>query len=148
MQKIHFYFFCFYNLLYRDGLYLESYLKAIGRGKIKPEDRAVIGLWFSTWLWSFVIRLLVIILFQPHFKVLFIGPYEFLIPLLSFAVYHFYFVENDRYVEIYATYKSTDKLRQKRVGKKVAIWMGLPLILIPLLVCFMVFVLHIDLAYR
>jgi hypothetical protein len=148
MQKIYFYFFCLYNSLYKDGFYLQSYLKIFGKGKIKPEDRTVLGLWFSTWLWTVVIRLTIILLFNPRFQILFIGPYELLIPLIGYAVYYFYFIDSKRYIDIYAKYRSTDKSIQRQTVKKIFIWMALPIVLIPFLVCVLVFHFQIDLTNR
>jgi hypothetical protein len=149
MPKADFYFFCLYNAIFKDGVNIQTPLKPIyGRGPRTPEERVIWGLFFSTWLWTFVIRLLVILLFRPHFKILFIGPYECLIPLLSYAFYYFYFIDSNRYADLYAIYRSTDKSKQKQVTKKIVIVMILPLILIPVLVWCSVFCLQIDLIRR
>ena len=149
MRKIDFYFFCLYNAIFKDGFDLQSSLKPnYGKGPRTPQQRAIWALFFSTWLWTFVVRLLIIVLFLPPLKFLFIGPYEFLIPLLSYALYYFYFVDSNRYANIYAAYYATDKSQQKKITKNIIIGMVLPLILIPALVCFSVFYFHIDLTHR
>jgi hypothetical protein len=147
MQKLRFYFFCFYNSFYKDGFYFEAYLKTVGRAKILPERRTILGLSFSTWLWTIVIRLIAIDLFQPHFKTLFWNSlYELIICAIIYAVYFFYFVDNNRFADIYAQYKLTDKTIQRQEVRKVYWFLGLPLILIPLIVWLTSSYLHIDLA--
>ncbi len=146
MQKLHFYFFCFYNSLYKDGFYLETYLKTVGRGKILPERRAILGLFFSTWLWSIVIRFIIIDLFRIDFNILFWGlEYEIIIAVIIYAIYFYYFIYNDRFADIYVQYKSTDKNIQLQGARKVYWFLGLPLLLIPLIAWYTKNYLHIDL---
>jgi hypothetical protein len=147
IQKLHFYFFCFYNSLYKDGFYLETYLKTMGRGKILPENRAILGLFFSTYLWTFVIRLIIIDLFKPNFKILSWSFYhEIIIAAIIYAIYFFYFIDNNRFVDIYAQYRfTTDKAIQKKEVKKVYWFLALPLILIPLIAWWSSNHLNIDL---
>src|SRR5262245_40541416 len=98
MQKIHFYFFCLYNSFYKDGFYLEPYLKQVGRWKILPEKQTILGLFFSTWLWTIVIRLIIIDLFKPHFRILFWNFfYEVMIAAIVYGVYFLYFISNNRF---------------------------------------------------
>jgi hypothetical protein len=147
MQKLHFYFFCFYNSLYKDGFYLEAYLKTTGRGKILPERRTILGLSFSTWLWTFVVRLIIIDLFNPNLKILFWDPlYEIIMAAIIYAAYFFYFVGNNRFAGFYAQYKSTDKIIQRQGVRRVYCFLGLPLLLIPLLAWLTLDCLHIDLT--
>jgi hypothetical protein len=145
MERLEFYFFCLYNSIYRDGLYLESYLKAVGRGKILPENRVLVGLFFSTWLWTFVLRLIIIIFFRPNLKLLIVGDYEIIIPIIIYAAYYFYFVYNNQFTEIYAKYKSTEENVQKKGLKVVVVFLTLPLVLIPLLILIITKYTDIDL---
>ncbi|WP_290338578.1 hypothetical protein [Ferruginibacter paludis] len=147
MEKLHFYFFCFYNSLYKDGFYLETYLKTTGRGKILPERRTILGLFFSTWLWTIVLRLITIDLLKQNFKILFYSFFsELIIAVIIYAAYFYYFVDNNRFANIYAQYKSTDKIVQRQGVKKVYWFLGLPLLLIPLILWWTTDRLHIDLT--
>jgi len=134
MQKVHFYFFCIYNAIYKDGAAMRSYYKATGRARILPETRTTIGLCFSSWLWTIVLRLVIIFLFRPDFKILYLGRiYEPLLALIIYAAYYFYFIDNDRFNDIYIQFKNTDKTIQRRTLKKAGIFLVLPMILIPIL---------------
>ena len=147
MQKIHFYFFCLYNFIYRDGLEMQRYAKATGRAKILPERRTILGLFFSTWLWTIVVRLLVIDLFKPNFKLLSWGfLYEMIFAAIIYGIYFFYFVQNSRFADIYVQYRSTDQILQRRGARKVFWFLILPLILLPLMIWISVKYLHIDLT--
>jgi hypothetical protein len=134
MQKLHFYFFCFYNFIYKDGFEMQNYRKAILLGRRLPEDRTIIGLWVSTYLWTFVIRLMIVGLFNPHPKILFVGYYECLIAFIIYSAYYFYFIDNDRFNDIYCQYRFTDKILQRQALRKMIIFLGLPIILIPLFI--------------
>ena len=138
MEKIHFYFFCLYNSLYKDGFYLESYLKTSGLGRMLPQDRAILGLFFSTYLWTYVFRLTIIILIHPNFRIIFWGfQYELIISIIIYGVYFYYFINNNRFSNIYSNFKATDKNLQRREVKKIYWVLGLPLILIPL-ICWLI----------
>ena len=95
MKKIHFYFFCFYNSMYKDGFYLESYLKAHGKTKMLPEDRSVFVLFLATWVWSIIVRLSIIDMLGHKIKLLFYSPLSELLWIAGiYALYFYYFVNN------------------------------------------------------
>ena len=147
MQRIHFYFFCFFNSLYKDGFYLETYLNTAGKGKILPESRTILGLFFSTWLYTIVIRLLAIDLFQPHLRILFWNfLYEITIAAIIYSAYFYYFINNNRFTKIYTEYKLTDKTIQQKGVKIVYLFLALPLLLIPLIAWWTTDYLLIDLT--
>ncbi len=147
MQKLHFYFFCLYNSLYKDGFYLETYLKTYGRGKILPESRTILGLFFSTWLWTIVLRLIAIDLLRQNFKPLFYNFFsEMVIIGIIYAAYFYYFVDNNRFADLYVQFKSTDKIVQRQGTRKVYWFLGLPLLLTPLILWWTTEHLHIDFA--
>ncbi len=132
---------------------MQNYNKATGRSKILPEKRTILGLWFSTWLWTFVIRLIIIALFKPNFKILFFGwtpeigfMCEMIVALIIYSAYYFYFIENNRFNDIYVEYKLTDAAAQKQGVKKVSHFLVLPLVLIPLMTWLIIKYLNIDLA--
>ena len=146
MQKIHFYFFCLYNFSYKDGFNKKPiYSNPVG-GKGSPESAAVTVLSFCSWLWTVAIRLIIIALFKPNFKILFLGPFEIIIPLIIFLTYTSYFINGSRFIDIYIKYKEVDKSIQKQTVKKVFYFLGLPLILIPLLAWGITNYMHIDLT--
>jgi hypothetical protein len=146
MQKLHFYFFCFYNKFYRDGFYLEAYLKNIGNVRLLPEKRAIFALFFSTWLWTIVLRLVIIDILKHNYKILFHSFFfEMIIAAVIYAFYFYCFLDNNRFADIYAQYKSTDKTVQQQEVKKVYWFIGLPLILIPLITWWTIR-LHINLS--
>jgi hypothetical protein len=124
MQKIHYYFFCLYNLFYKDGFGLQD--KTSYRA-LPIEQRPIFALCLSTWFWTLFARLIIIGLFRPIYTILPIRHYELLIPLVGFAVYYFYFVNNDKYLDIYNQYKLTDKYIQKQDSRKVVIALTLPI---------------------
>jgi hypothetical protein len=133
MQKVHFYFFCLYNAIYKDGFEMQNYYKATGRAKILPERRAILTLFFSSWLWTIVLRLVIIALFRPSFKILILGVYEYLVVAIIYSAYYFYFIDNNRFNDIYVRFRNTDKAIQRQTLKKIIILLVLPLLLIPIL---------------
>lgn len=136
MGKIHFYFFCLYNSFYKDGFYLENYLKTYRR--VLPESRAILVLFISTYLWTHVIRITIALLIHPNFKMLYFGIYyELIISILIYGIYFYYFINKNRFIDIYTNFKSIEKDVQSRQVKKVYWFLALPLILIPLL-CWLV----------
>ncbi len=134
MKKIHFYFFCFYNSMYKDGFYLESYLKAHGKIKMLPEDRSVFVLFLATWVWSIIVRLSIIDMLGHKIKLLFYSPLSELLWIAGiYALYFYYFVNNKFFSELYLEYKLTDKAVQRQGVKKVYWFLGLPFLLLPLI---------------
>ena len=102
MKIIHFYFFCFYNSLFKDGLYLEAYLRATGKSKMLPEDRTIFILFISTWFWSIIIRVFIIDLYGPNINFFFSIYTEFLIAAGIYAAYFYYFVNNKTIIKLSA----------------------------------------------
>jgi hypothetical protein len=142
MQKINYYFFCLYNLFYRDGFGLQD---KTSQKALSIEQRPVFVLCLSTWFWTVFVRLLIFGLFHPVYTILLSGDYELLIPLVGFAIYYFYFINNNRYLEIYNHYKLTDENIQKRDSKKVIIALALPIPLLILSGLIMTYLLNINL---
>jgi hypothetical protein len=130
MNKIHFYFFCLYNLFYKDGFGLQD--KITYRG-LPIEQRPIFLLCLSTWFWTIVIRLVVIVFFNPIHKIVLIKNFEFVIPAVSFGAFYFYFINNNRYIDLNAEYRLTDKCIQRQTVKKVIFFLALPILLIPIL---------------
>jgi len=144
MKKIHFYFFCFYNSLFKDGLYLEAYLRATGKSKMLPEDRAIFILFISTWFWSIIIRVSIIDLYGQNISFFFSIYTEFLIAAGIYATYFYHFVNNKFFNDLYFEYKLIDKTVQRQAVKKVYWFLGLPLVLLPLILWFTSEYLHIN----
>lgn len=147
MRKFEFYFFCLYNSIYKDGFELQNYFKARGRrGKALPQDKTVFILTLCTYLWTFVIRLVLIDIFHatPH-RFLFLSIFEIMIGVVIYAIYNFLFLSSYRYNEIYTKYKMTEKSLQRSVTKRVLIVLFLPIILVPLFVLISTKVLNINL---
>jgi hypothetical protein len=142
MQKIHYYFFCLYNLFYKDGWGLQD---PTNRRTLPLEQRPILALCLSTWFWTLFARLIIIGLFRPAYTILPIKHYELLIPFLGFAIYYFYFIDNNRYVDIYNQYKLTDKNIRKQDSRKVIIALALPIPLFILSGLIMTYLLNINL---
>lgn len=121
---MQYYFFCLYNLFYKDGWGLQD---PTNRRTLPIEQRPVLILSLSTWFWTLFIRLILIGLVRPTYTILPIKHFEFLIPFGAFALYYFYFINNDRYLDIYNQYKSTDKIAEKHDSRKLLITLFLPL---------------------
>jgi Ca2+/Na+ antiporter len=132
MNKVNFHFFCLYNFIYKDGFEMQNYQKAFGRGRILPESRAILGLFFSTWLWTVLLRLILIALFSPTVRLLFLDYYELIIALGIYACFHFYFINNNRFTDIYIQHRFTERKIQLQGQRRVFLFLALPLILIPL----------------
>lgn len=130
MKRVHFYYFCLYNFFYKDGWSLQEKLNYHA---FPVEQRPVLLLGLSTWLWTVVIRLVIKGLFYPIELTLFTGYVELLFALTICTIYHFYFVDNNRYMDFYAEYRLTDKKAQRRTIRKLFLFLGLPVLLIPLL---------------
>jgi hypothetical protein len=135
MRKIRFYFFCIYNSTYKDGFGLQIYGK-VARS-VRPEYNAVYAFSIITLLWSICVHLTIISIFA-------LGPgngvnliYDFVVFFIVYAICYFYFIDTDRYIDIYSEYKSTDKQLQRRIVKIFAFIMLLPIVLIPLAIILM-----------
>jgi hypothetical protein len=129
MEKINFYFFCIYNFFYRDGFGLkdETSYKAL-----PMEQRPVFALSLATWIWLSVIRIIIIKIFHPAHNIFF-GKLDVLIPLACFGIYYFYFIENNRYINLYAEYRAISKSAQRNVIVYLAISLIVSVLLILLL---------------
>ena len=147
MKKLDFYFFCFYNSLYKDGLYLESYLKARGLAQSMPEDRAIFFLCISTWFWTIILRVFIIDLYGQNISFFFSIYKELLLVLGIYAAYYYYFINNKRFTDLYFEYKLTDKVEQRKVVKKVYWYLRLSLVLLPLILWWTSEYMHIDLRH-
>lgn len=142
MRKIHYYFFCLYNLFYKDGfgLWEKKSYKALSL-----EQRPIFLLCINAWFWTLLVRLFIIVLFQPAYTILPIKHYELLIPLTAYAVYYFYFINNSRYINIYAQYRLTNKDTQRRDSRKVIAFLILPLALFILCALMLTYLMNINL---
>jgi bacteriorhodopsin len=69
-----------------------------------------------------------------------------IIAAIIYAAYFYYFVDNNRFADIYAEYKSTSKFIQRQGARRVYWFLGLPLLLIPIILWWTTGHLHIDLT--
>ncbi len=141
MRSGHYYYYCLYNSFYKDGFSLQNKTYS----SLSPEERPPFLLAMSTYLSTIFIRLLVIYIFNPLNKIFFFGYYEIAILSAAWIIYYFYFVDSQRYIEIYSQYKLTDKVTRKRDSIKVWIAVISPLPLTISLALLMTYSFHINL---
>ncbi len=91
MKKIQFYYYCIYNMVYKDGWGLQD---PQGSRAMPFEQRPLLLFTFGIWLWTFVIRLFLAKLIKIDYSILIIPNVEVLIIILCWGILYFYFVTN------------------------------------------------------
>ncbi|MDB5275425.1 MAG: hypothetical protein JWR61_380 [Ferruginibacter sp.] len=135
MKFIHFNYFCLYNFFYKDGynfiekdsfgLHEKVYYRALN-----TEQRPIFLFSLSLWFWSAAIRLLLALFFNLSAGQFFLSDEGFIIVPIIWAIGHFYFVDNLRYLRIYAEYRDTDKEIQRLQLKRIVIFSVIPVVVI------------------
>jgi hypothetical protein len=139
MKKINFFYFLVYNLFYKNGWGLQD------KQDYWPiEQRPILLFCFSSWLWTVILRLLMILLLGVHYPFSLFFHYEALIPFFFYILYATYFILGHRYWSIYSEYQTTNKEVEKESRKKLFIILLLPLPLIPFCVLIAVYILQIK----
>lgn len=122
MKIIDFNYFCFYNFFYKDGYNTPRNELGLHRDNwrsLSIEERLVFFFSLFLWFWSVAVRLLIELFFHLSAGQFFF-PYEgFIIIPIIWVVGHFYFVDNLRYLRIYAEYRDTDKEIQRLQLKRI-----------------------------
>ena len=125
MKFIHFNYFCIYNFFYKDGFGLQE---KVNHTALNIEKRPILLFSLSLWLWSVAIRLSIALFFHLSPSQLFFWREGFIIVPIIWAIGHFYFVDNIRYIKIYAEYRGTNKEIQSLQLKKIVIFSVIPIL--------------------
>jgi hypothetical protein len=130
MRRLDFYYYCLYNLSYKDGLGLQEWQP---RRALPFEHRPILlfTLGSSGWLILFT---MIVKLYKPTLSILSMCQYEFFGCLtIIYTAGFFYFVNSNRYTNIYSAYRQTDKSKEQLTRKKLLIVLLLPWLLISVL---------------
>ena len=130
MRKLDFYYYCLYNLTYKDGFGLQIRQP---RRSLPFEHRPIFlfTLGSSGWLIFFT---MIAKLYKPELSKLPICQYEFFGCLaIIYTAGFFYFVNTNRYQDIYSTYRQTDRSKEQLTRRKLLLVLLLPWLLIILI---------------
>lgn len=129
MKIIHFYFFCLYNAFYKNGDWVLDRNKWSVKAQYEPETRTLVLLSLSSWCWIFLLGLFLKIKIAQIGAKAFL-PIELFIFIIFYAIYFFYFVNNDKYLTIYQDFKETDKIIQKKGITRCGIFLATPFVIL------------------
>jgi hypothetical protein len=114
LNKFHFYYFCYFNHWYKDGVPQFNLLS------LSPMQRPLAILVVFPWILLCDIRLIITWFFHLKPNVLFNGYAELGLLLFFWWAYYQYFISTERFRAIYVQYKLTDYRIQDRVFSVIA----------------------------